>query len=410
MMSKISFENRITELAVIFSIVSFTPNNSISKMCTIIMYLLWMAVAVFKLLNKTIKVDRTVKAMIAAYIIWFVCTKVFYLLNFYPSSGLGVASYLRYCIIFYVIGLNYQISENDSVKKLVFSFFIGQLILMLTLIPNIRSLIEAYQLFGAKNQMGQMLGIGIILELFILPDYFKSVILKAVYYVCGLVSFVVLLILHSRTPLIALIVVGTLYFLQIKDKTVKHYMTAAVVILMIGFVINKLGGIAYIMTLFNIPNRSENFDLNNLTSGRLEFYKEAINDFIESPIWGIGAFAYVDNFIFNILRCGGLLLAVIIIPLSYGKLFSGYRMSVRVLDSFDSIYIDKKPENIHLAFTLLKSMIVFYFVISLMEGYPPLGPGTSVFFMWIVLGLSYNIWNNDIYDKLKSDRIGDEKS
>lgn len=399
MISKISFENRITELAVIFSIVSFTPNNSISKMCTVIMYLLWMAVAVFKLLNKTLKIDRTVKAMIAAYIIWFACTKIFYLLKFYPSSGLGVASFLPYCIIFYVIGLNYPMSENNSLKKLVFVFFIGQMLLTMTLLPNIQFLISEYHRFGAKNQMGQMLGLGIILELFILPSYFKSVVLKVIYYFCGLTSFVILLILHSRTPLIAVIIVGILYFLQIKNKTAKHYIVTAAIIFMVYFVIQKLGGKEYIMILLDTPSRSNNFDLNSITSGRIDYYREAIDDFIGSPIWGIGAFAYVDNFIFNILRCGGLLLAAIIIPLSYGKLLASYRMSVKALKNIDNN--DKNTEKPRLVFTLVRSMTVFYFVISLMEGYPPMGPNTSVFFMWIVLGLSYNIWNSNIYGDLK---------
>ena len=44
-----------------------------------------------------------------------------------------------------------------------------------------------------------------------------------------------------------------------------------------------------------------------------------------------------------------------------------------------------------LLFNALQSLALFYFVVSLMEGNPPLGPNTSVFFLWLIMGIGNKI-------------------
>ena len=41
--------------------------------------------------------------------------------------------------------------------------------------------------------------------------------------------------------------------------------------------------------------------------------------------------------------------------------------------------------------SLAKYLSLFAFVVSLMEGFPPLGPSASFFFLWIVLGMKDSV-------------------
>lgn len=380
---KIKLENIVLNLAIITTVLSFSSNNTVSRVCSIIMYLFWAIIIVFKIMHQTLKVNTFFKTMIIGYIVWYLFTKLFYMLNFYSSGGMGVASYLRHCMIFYVIGLNYGNDDIKAIRKIIVSFFIGQWLLMITLLPELSRLVSDFYFNSAKNQTGQMLGIGSMLALFILPEFYNNVLVKLALMFSGVVSFIALVLLHSRTPIVALIVIGVLLFLQKKNKNIKDYAKVVIIFIVLVNIINQLGGLEY---LLEPKGSTANVNLNTVTSGRIDLYKIAIRDFINNPVWGIGAYAYIDNFILNILRSGGILLAILLFPLSYGKFISLYRKSTRILQKSEL-----NDESVYMLFTLTKYMIVFYCVISLMEGYPPLGPGTSVFFMWIMLGIADNM-------------------
>ena len=91
--------------------------------------------------------------------------------------------------------------------------------------------------------------------------------------------------------------------------------------------------------------------------------------------------AYIDNFILNTLRCGGIILAILIFPIAYGKLLFSFLRAKR--------YVNNKTvtNGQRITSQILWGMIPFYLVISFMEGYPPLGPGSSLFFLWIMIGI-----------------------
>lgn len=154
-------------------------------------------------------------------------------------------------------------------------------------------------------------------------------------------------------------------------------------ILMVVFIaVTQLGGMTYLQNFFGL---TENSSFDDVTSGRGALFQIAIRDFLNSPFVGKGGYAYIDNFILNVLRCGGLLLGIVLIPLVYSKLFSSIKLSRKKLAVYD------RKSDYALVFNSLQSMAVFYFVISLMEGYPPLGPNTSVFFLWLIMGIGNQI-------------------
>ncbi len=367
-------ENVLMQIAIILTILSFSPEPFIADICGLIMFAFWGAVVLFKILNRHLYLDNYVKYLAIIYVVWFLCTKLFYNIGIYLSGGMGVAGYLLYCGIFYIVGMNFKSTEKN-VKSILNAFFVGEVLLMLTLLPYLNAISEARYEFLAKNQMGQMLGTGVVFGFFILFQYHKNIILRIAILVFSCISLMSLMIVGSRTPLIAIIVIAIVSFVSKKQKTGSDYAFAFAIIIAITITVSFLGGIDYVLELFEISDSSTELDLNDMTSGRFDLYAQALNEFAQQPLTGWGAWAYVDNFIINILRCGGLLLLTIMLPISYGKMFNAYNKAGK-----------KVVDNAVLS-AAAKTLLIFYFVVSLMEGFPPMGPGTSVFFLWILIGI-----------------------
>lgn len=382
MRTKGHIDNFITELAVIVTVLSFSPESAIESISSLLMYSLWGFLLVVKACQQKFHIDNFAKGTLLFYVFWYAFTQVLYAANVYPSRGLGAASFLPYCVVFYVIGMNYQIDREGAIKRLVRAFVIGQIILMITLLPYLDELQTEYYQFGAKNQMGQMLGLGVVFELFILNQTYDGIVKKIVLWGVSGLSLFSLMIIHSRTPLIAVITVAIFSFVLKKEKSKKDFVTIGGVLLVATIAVTQLGGMAFLQDLFGIGS-SNSFD--DVTNGRGTLYQMAIRDFLNSPFVGRGGYAYVDNFVLNVLRCGGLLLGIVLIPLAYTKLFNSIKISRQELLIYDA------KSDFGLTFNTLQSMAVFYFVVSLMEGSPPLGPNTSVFFLWLIMGIGIQI-------------------
>ena len=340
------------------------------------MFAFWGVVVLFKIFDRHLYWDNYVKYLIVVYAVWFLATKVFFSTGLYPSGGVGVVTFLPYCMIFYIIGLNFCDKEN-SVSNIITAFFIGEILLTLTLLPYLEAISESRYEFLAKNQMGQMLGTGVVFGFFILFQHYKNIVAKIVVLILASVSLMSLLVVGSRTPLIAIGVIAIISFVSKKEKKGSDYAFALAIIIAIAITVSFLGGLDYVLELFELNDTSSSLDINDMTSGRFTLYEQALVEFVQSPLIGIGAAYYVDNFIINILRCGGVLLLILMLPISYGKMYSTYKKTSEIAAHTDNSILVSAS----------KTLLIFYFVVSLMEGYPPMGPGTSTFFMWLLIGI-----------------------
>ena len=73
---------------------------------------------------------------------------------------------------------------------------------------------------------------------------------------------------------------------------------------------------------------------------------------------------------------------LLIFPITYGKFLNvlRYHYKLRKQDALPQVADDRM---------LLETsvmLVIYYSLMSICEGYPPIGPGTSTFFLWIVLG------------------------
>ena len=386
MHGKTDIEKHIIGIAVFTSILSFSPNHSISRICNILLYLFWIADIGLKSTTSRLRINMTPKYMLFVFALFTVMCRLFCFLGFYPTPGAGIAKYLGYCAIFYIVGYNFSWKNYKALNTVLVFSFIGYFILMLTTFTMLNEIEDS--VLWSKNQLGQMLGSAVIFEVFILPRVVKSKYMKLAMYACSIPTLIALMDIHSRTPIIALTVITIVNFVMKKKKTSNDYWLAVGVIVLVGLLVFALGGVEFLKELFEIDsdtNISSTEGLNDMTSGRLDGYAIAFKDFAKSPILGIGAYAYMDNFVVCTLRTGGIVLAVFILPFVYGKLFLSFKNS--------NIYLNSKlkDDNVYTVMYILRCFSLFFFVISLMEGYPPLGPSTSVFMLWLFMGMAESI-------------------
>lgn len=385
-------EKYLLGFAIFTSILSFSSNSSISGICGVLMYLFWGATLIYKFFLYKLQINTIIKYMIFVYVLFYVLSKMFYFLGFYPSSGSGVTSNLLLCAIFYLIGYNCSCKKDGFIEFLLYMAFGAYFILTCTSMIMINDLEDS--VIWNKNQLGQMLGSAIIYEALILPRKTNKKFIIGILYLSGIISLIVLMRLHSRTPLIAIAVVCIINFIQKKNKKEKDYLIAALVIVMLCLVIKYLGGIEFLKDLFEVDdttNISSEEGLNDITSGRISKYRIALNDFFSSPVIGVGAYAYIDNFVLCTLRTGGIFLAIFILPYVYGMLFTRFKRSNNYLRNNTN-----KMDNVNTIMFIVKCFSVYFFVISLMEGYPPLGPGTSTFLLWLFIGMGDSVQNGGI--------------
>lgn len=384
---KIELEKYLVSFAIFTSILSFSPNTSISGICGRLMYLFWGVTLILKFFQSRMQLNQTVKYMFFTYALFFVLCYFFYFMGFYPSSGSGNAGNLGFCAIFYLIGYNYSWKEDVSINLILIMCTFAYLIITYT--SFIMSIEIHNSVLWSKNQLGQMLGSALIFEVIIIPRKLKNRIIKIFLYFSGAISLIALMNIRSRTPIIASLIVFITMFIAKKNKTRKDYGIAFLAIIAISLLILYMGGTDFLIELFDLESDSEmnaSESLNNMTSGRLDWYKLALQDFLSSPIIGIGAYAYIDSFFICTLRTGGILMAIFVLPFVYGKLYKEFKNSNKIINSkedFDNNVID--------VMYIVRCFTIYFFVISLMEGYPPLGPGTSVFLLWIFYGISDNI-------------------
>lgn len=111
-------------------------------------------------------------------------------------------------------------------------------------------------------------------------------------------------------------------------------------------------------------------DLNKISSGRIQNWANALSIFNKNEqnfFLGTGNY-YVDCSYISVLTESGLVGFLLIEPI----------WILRIVKNFKHRYMTFARENFY------SSMTVFYIVVSLLEAYPPFGPGVSSFMFWLL--------------------------
>lgn len=214
--------------------------------------------------------------------------------------------------------------------------------------------------FTGKNSAAQIWSTAVLMIAFFLE--YKTVIGRIIGYAVGAYLLFIIGLSQCRTAILALCVAAAVFALvKSKHKLVWALFFAAVFIFLWFY-----GPTREFIDKSLFLTKYEGADFNTFSSGRVDLWKDAINEFFDSPFIGNGNY-YVDCSYILILAETGILGFLLIEPIWIYRAVNNFRFSV-------------SPK----AGTFITLLTVFYFVESLLEGYPPFGPGVSSFMFWFL--------------------------
>lgn len=212
--------------------------------------------------------------------------------------------------------------------------------------------------FSQKNSAAQIWCSAVLILIFIVKRDRKWKYVLS-YLAIGYLIFISA-ISQCRTALLAIGIVGLSYLLIYSKRRLAWLFFLLIAIM---WVWNTSFSREFIDQVFFI-NKFEGADLNTVSSGRLDLYKESIMTFFESPIIGVGRW-YVDCSYLSILTESGII----------GFLMIEYIWIKRLI-------INLKYKQFFNRFIIF--ITIFYIVESALEGFPPFGPGVSSFMFWLL--------------------------
>ena len=369
-------EDILLAVAVVVSQLAISNHVTVARYCSQMLYLVWGLLALnIIFVKKNFVLNGTTVVLLVAYLLTFLQNKFFYFAGHYLTGGLGVARTLPYCIAFYIIGLNTYRSQRN-LHLLCWSYITGVFLLML-----FRRISGVALNMVDKNAIGAVSGGGLLLTLFLIHYGKVAHWQKILLYTGGVFIFSTLIAMHTRTPVAALLVaIFGGYALKHKKRNVILMGTLLLVLMFV--MVPHLLQYKEVHDYIQGTKHNDELTLNSITSDRLIWWEKAWNDITAHPWIGQGGWAYVDCFPLYVLRQGGLLSAFILFSISYWKFF-------RILQMCRTHWQRNYETSIARDYLLElgATLVIFYFAVSLCEGLVPFRPGTSTFFLWIILGL-----------------------
>lgn len=236
---------------------------------------------------------------------------------------------------------------------------------------------EVYLMTGSshKNTLGQLLGCG-FLEFWI--NYQCENRKKIVIKLAGTILLIVpLLYVQSRSALIAL-GICLIYAILVGDK-LQHKIIKMSLIALIFFVIFNSEIVLDIVKqafLINKYSNASGINIATFSSGRTQYWKDAIDIFQKYFCFGVGDY-YVDNFYLAVLAQSGIFGGLCLFGLITNRMYLNFR----------AFY--GKPQNKRKDYLLEKNVVVisvFYIIMSIFECFPPFGPGVASMLFWMLSG------------------------
>ena len=291
----------------------------------------------------------------------------------------GVLRILILPLFMYWIGI--QINDSFFLKKIFKGYIVAAVVLAIYIymiyIPSFStwSVNEVY-LYGSKNSAAQIFSSAALLALY---NETKKKSENALKLLAAGYLILVTALLQCRTAMLGILAAVIFIEIVVKKKRLKTMFGA---ILGTTVLLRNEKVQSFIQQAFLIRQYTGR-SLNDFSSGRLMLYKVAIDKFSLSPWIGVGDY-YVDDFFLN---------ALVEIGLLGGGVVVGFWIFVALRNLRVTI---KKNNEIQ---KILGAMTVYYFVTSLMEAFPPFGPGSCSFVFWLLQGYCDGLNQKNVLDR-----------
>lgn len=358
------------ELAIVFSV--FSQIQPIEAFTRPAMYASWVVVLIFSVINSDgiLTISAFSRRFFLTYLLFCVYRGI---VMFYDRNHI-MGDYMRIMLIPLMVSFIGDFFAIDSKKlinrmgrlylicSVIFAFWVQR-----TYFPSYASWLRTtVYLFKSKNSAGQIWISAIIVSMLLL-DYRSFIERLVVYALCGYLLIMTGLS-QCRTALLGFsVAVAAFSILRAKNKIIWTTLVAAVFLLAWNLPFSR----RFIdQALF--LNKYAGADLNTFSSGRLSTYQIAISVIKGSPIIGVGNY-YVDCSYLMILASTGLIGLIMVERIWLGRIVSCFMFNGETRERY-----------------FLFVMTVFYIVESLLEGYPPFGPGVSSFMYWFLCSFMMN--------------------
>ena len=291
----------------------------------------------------------------------------------------GVLKILILPLFMYWIGI--QINDSFFLKKIFKGYIVAAIVLAIYIymiyIPSFStwSANEVY-LYGSKNSAAQIFSSAALLALY---NETKKISENALKLLAAGYLILVTALLQCRTAMLGTLAAVIFIEIVVKKKRLKTMFGA---ILGTTVLLRNEKVQSFVQQAFLIRQYTGR-SLNDFSSGRLMLYKVAIDKFSLSPWIGIGDY-YVDDFFLNALVEIGILGGGVVVGFWIFVALRNLRVTIKKNDEIQKI---------------LGAMTVYYFVTSLMEAFPPFGPGSCSFVFWLLQGYCDGLNQKNVLDR-----------
>ena len=335
------------------------------------MYVLWSVLIIWGTVKNNFRVK--ISSFAKTFIISFVAFCSFCLIMGLFNETYFSANYLFVLAVPLLVTLAadmYANMEQDLLNQLAILYLICSITfavwVQIVYFPSYLDWLDARSyMFGQKNSAGQIWCSAIFITMFFIN--YKGRLIKYIAYIGAFYLFIMTAIVQCRTALLGLIVAIAAYAIsksQHKIRLILILLLLLVGVMFIPFVKDFIE-----QALLLSKYEASGADINTFSSGRLDYYEEALFHIISSPIIGVGKY-YVDCSYLSILAESGLIGFCIIEIVLLKKIVQCYELSKK--------------------WTVIFFMTFFYMIESLLEGFPPFGPGVSSFMFWFLSEVLYD--------------------
>lgn len=360
----------IMELAVIFSV--FSQIESIERITRPAMYAIWAVAIVYGIIKHHGKLPTTQfsQRFVIAYALFLVYCVFTGLIDSRHMS----ANYIRVLVVPLLVNIAgdmYADERRELFDRLGKVYLICAVIFALwvqrTYFPSYTSWLSTrIYLFQEKNSAGQIWVAAIFVSILLVQ--YKTRFQQILAYIACFYLLVMTGMSQCRTALLGVAVAVAAFAVYRAKNKGRWIALIAVVAVAAWFIPVTHRFIEQALFL----NKYAGTDLNTFSSGRIGRYATAFQNILSSPIIGVGRY-YVDCSYILITAESGILGLMLIEWIWFKKIGMCYR------------YRGHFGEQ-----TFLFMMTTFYIIESILEGFPPFGPGVSSFMFWFMSSVLIN--------------------
>lgn len=364
-------------MLLIVSVLAQMWGTSIANISRILLYPMWMmSIPVIIILFKNRYIPKCGQLM---RVLGIGCSFIVYCLLVHQGVG-GFMKFAGTVILCYTTGFllsSNRLSEK-SLKFALVMFVFVTLVLGYFIQTNYIGTVadwmnkQTYS-YGSKNSSGQIMATALILCVFYLSDSKKNKILSVLMWAAAAFLGFMILMVQCRTAMLGLVVaVGSYLIVKVKSDRRRSGLMLMVLILAVLFLTNN--------SVWNIIEKALALDkyqgatLNEFSSGRFVLWAKALQDWIEKPIFGTGAY-YVDNMYLCALAENGIVGFALLMIIHISRVHANL---TRKTNSY--------PAYMRKLILTVKMLTMFFLVESFTEGYPPFGPGICSCIYWMLSG------------------------